>query len=516
MAVAKPTADDINQLVALASRSGCNTVERWKNARNAIDDIVAKDAHDRTAKILNAIATILVERPRGGVFAVGARIIHSRSLLQEGSVQLFLAGNDNIPDEMKQYLEDVWQILQKMAVENRKKLLKKSHMRRSNYFDVTPLKNNDTEATGIPANYLELMQKVYIHGSKKWLQRLNKLYSALRKFIDVVFKHVVPGLADNDSEYKLLDDVVYVLREVEWINTQLEDSEGRDKTPELMSNEQFLRRMCGVGSVVSSLSPDNFTRLDKLNEADKEARKPISCRLNKFVALQFAIAQLERFTRSPRFYRILTMKLVEVICINKSETTVTLPSDAAGWINVLKLALKTSSYEMNEKSETILLKTTPQLKENTSKCPVHCEFNLLKYFASTDFKPPPISYIGVYKLSCAACAAVFAAWNELHDRRFKTRGSHGKWYPAWAAPMGWENKVNEEQLYSSIYQKISDSFTQALNERGFITRILSDSSADSGEELTGFEAENREGVAMALFRKMKESESYQEQEKKEL
>ncbi|OAX77448.1 hypothetical protein ACJ72_08253, partial [Emergomyces africanus] len=71
MEVAKPTADDINQLVALASRSGCyNVGER----RNAIDDmqvtfmpsgVVAEGAHDRTAKILNAIATILVQRPRG-------------------------------------------------------------------------------------------------------------------------------------------------------------------------------------------------------------------------------------------------------------------------------------------------------------------------------------------------------------------------------------------------------------------------------------------------------------------
>ncbi|OAX84023.1 hypothetical protein ACJ72_01620, partial [Emergomyces africanus] len=422
MAVAKPTADDINQLVALASRSGCNIVG---GRRNAIDDmqvtfmssdVVAKDAHDRTAKILNAIATILVQRPRGGVFAVGARIIHSQSLLQDGSVQLFLAGNDNIPDEMKRYLEDVWQILQRMAAENRKKLAKNPRMRRPDYFDVTPPKNNNTEMTEISANYLELLKKVYIHGSKKWLQQLNKLYSALHKFRDVIFKHVVPELADNDSEYELLDDVVYILRQVEWINTQLEDSEGRDKTSELLSSEQFLRRMCAVGSVVSSLSPTKFTHLDELNEADGQTRKSISHRFKKFVVLQFALAQLERFTRSPRFYRILTKKSVEVICINKSETMVTLPSNATGWIDILKLTLKTSSYEMNEKSETIISKIIPQLKENTSKCPVHCECNLLQYFASADFKPPPISYIGVSQLSCAACAAVFAAWNELHDR----------------------------------------------------------------------------------------------------
>ncbi|OAX76994.1 hypothetical protein ACJ72_08712 [Emergomyces africanus] len=80
--------------------------------------------------------------------------------------------------------------------------------------------------------------------------------------------------------------------------------------------------------------------------------------------------------------------------------------------------------------------------------------------------------------------------------------------------MGWENKINEERLYSAIYQKISDSFTQTLNERGFITRILSDSSADSGEEPTGIEGKLKRGSATERYKKMKERKSYQEQEKK--
>ncbi|OAX76923.1 hypothetical protein ACJ72_08784 [Emergomyces africanus] len=74
--------------------------------------------------------------------------------------------------------------------------------------------------------------------------------------------------------------------------------------------------------------------------------------------------------------------------------------------------------------------------------------------------------------------------------------------------MGWGNKVNEEQLYSAIYQKISDSFTQALDERGFITRILSDSSADSGDEASGFVTGQRKGLARKLFMEMKEGEPH--------
>ncbi|OJD11158.1 hypothetical protein AJ78_08012 [Emergomyces pasteurianus Ep9510] len=498
MAVAK-LPDDINKLVALASKFDCDIVGERRYPIDGLQvnfmpsGVVAEEADDRTAKILNAIATILVRRPRGGVFAVGARIIHSDDP-QKGSVQLFLAGNNNIPNETKRHLEDVWQIMQEMALENRKKLARHSRMRRQTYFKVTSPKDIDADATGLSVNYLELMRRVYVHGSKKFLQRLNKLDSALLEFMEIFRLHVMPKISDNHDDYNLLDEVAYVQDEIEWINTQLKDSEGRDRSHELMLSEEFLTRMCKVSTLIRSFSLSKFTHLDVLNRADERTRKPISRRLKKFVALQFALAQLERFTRSPRFYRILGKKSVEVICVNKSEITVTIPSKTADWSNVLKLALNTSGYEMEKKLETVMSKIS-QSKQKKSTHSVHCECNLLKHFINADFKPRPVSYIGVSKLSCAACTAVFAAWNDLHHNyQFKIRGSHGKWYSPWAAPMGWENKsVIEEQLYSVIYQKISDWFTHALNQEGFVKRRLSDSSADSGEEHPGLEVEVKKG-----------------------
>ncbi|OJD13409.1 hypothetical protein AJ78_06143 [Emergomyces pasteurianus Ep9510] len=211
------------------------------------------------------------------------------------------------------------------------------------------------------------------------------------------------------------------------MNTQLKDSEGRDKSLELMLNKEFLIRIGEVSSMISDLSLLKFVNLDKLNEADGQTRKLISRRVKKFEALQFAIVQLERFTRSPRFYRILKKTSIEVICVDKPEIPVTLPSDATGWTKVLKSALDTSDYKMNEKSKALISKVLSQSKKRKSKYPVHCECNLLKYFVTTDFHPRPVSYIGVSKLSCAACAAVFAAWNDLHqDHQFKIQESHGK------------------------------------------------------------------------------------------
>lgn len=66
---------------------------------------------------------------------------------------------------------------------------------------------------------------------------------------------------------------------------------------------------------------------------------------------------------------------------------------------------------------------------------VHCECALIQSFCGDP--PPsewPLAYIGVSKLSCAACHAWIQAFNNVNPRKFETMGSHGRWYPGWAMP----------------------------------------------------------------------------------
>lgn len=66
---------------------------------------------------------------------------------------------------------------------------------------------------------------------------------------------------------------------------------------------------------------------------------------------------------------------------------------------------------------------------------VHCECALI---TKLNLEPHPhnwpVNYIGVSKLSCAACYAWIGAFNATHTVQYQTRGSHGRWYPKWAMP----------------------------------------------------------------------------------
>jgi hypothetical protein len=196
------------------------------------------------------------------------------------------------------------------------------------------------------------------------------------------------------------------------------------------------------------------------------------------------ISQLELFTRSPRLCRIFKKHSFKIICLDEEQTTIELPTSYPGWREVLKNALHTAGFKTNEQSQRIVegAVRSKVAKQARPQCSVHCECKILKYFASQNLKPRPISYIGVSKPSCAACASVFAAWNAQHPSvKYLCRGSHGKWYFPWAVPTGWTGTPakDDSNILGAIYAKIADQFAHALNEVGWAERRMSDSSGPS-------------------------------------
>lgn len=132
--------------------------------------------------------------------------------------------------------------------------------------------------------------------------------------------------------------------------------------------------------------------------------------------------------------------------------------------------------------------------------PVHCECKLLNHFATENLDPPPLSYIGVSKFSCAACACVFSAWNETQPSQYFYRGSHGKWYSPWALPTKWtanpNSKVkNEQELMRAICREVSGNVARAASMYCQRQRLLSDSSATSA----GGATESQETDLGSLF-----------------
>lgn len=86
---------EIDRLVALASTTEIDLADLRRQPTNNMQMTFIPSPvpglPERAARILDSLATILVRQPRGGVFAVGARIIHNTDP-SLGMTELFIAG----------------------------------------------------------------------------------------------------------------------------------------------------------------------------------------------------------------------------------------------------------------------------------------------------------------------------------------------------------------------------------------------------------------------------------------
>lgn len=220
--------------------------------------------------------------------------------------------------------------------------------------------------------------------------------------------------------------------------------------------------------------------------------KPISRLIRKFITLHFAIEELARFTRSTRYYRILKKGNFKVVCLNAAAYPFPVPGSKVEWTSVFESALQSSSagYERNKEYGHFIRQVIESHQNKTGKrqYPVHCECLLLQHFSTEGFispNPRPVSYIGISKLSCPACAAVFNAWNQISNNQFQYHGSHGKWYPPWAVPRAWGKQIkNQPSLFNAIYDEVARLFISTLERKEIIRRHWSDSSAGSTPSVT--------------------------------
>ena len=213
------------------------------------------------------------------------------------------------------------------------------------------------------------------------------------------------------------------------------------------------------------------------------------------VDFHHGINTLERLARSPRMFRLFSKEL-KVLPLAKLETHVELPGDVEGWREVLEKAMLYATRTAVPDSEEILQKAAKRFPVTSRKCPIHCEVSIIEHF-STPRTPPPINYIGVSKLSCAACTAVIKQWRaassaQLADAassapptsaasltQFGTKGSSGKWYFGWGFP----TSTNMQHILDSVYRRASDIFGERMHSAGYAGRKSSESdcSADSDD-----------------------------------
>jgi hypothetical protein len=200
--------------------------------------------------------------------------------------------------------------------------------------------------------------------------------------------------------------------------------------------------------------------------------------LKKVVAIHSHCVVLTKYAHSPRLRHHFHSKLHEVRTIPATITTVPPPADFGKLIeDTLKNPKLVTAKRTRLHQIVGVTQRTFFQNDGSVQAPVHCECALVHYFnnprvASAEMRP--MDYLGVSKLSCNACARFIKASNKYSNRKFYTRGCHGKWYFPWVSPPS-------HQLVSRTFQESMSRYIVALleSEGGARPRRNSDSSCPS-------------------------------------
>jgi len=82
------------------------------------------------------------------------------------------------------------------------------------------------------------------------------------------------------------------------------------------------------------------------------------------------------------------------------------------------------------------------------------------------------SYIGISKLSCAACNLWIQGFNLQGGAKYYTKGSHCKWYPKWGLP-----QLNQDVLSKFMVREISATYRQHCRAKGRLKALADGSNA---------------------------------------
>lgn len=262
--MAEEAATRVNQLVALASTAALDLQGKRRDApeRHPVTFLQTRSADGsgvdkRTAKILDAIAAILVSARIGEIYAVGAQIVHNKRV-EKGAVKLFVASNQEVPPATKDYLGEIWAILQEMANNNHKMLPPNSRMRSQKFVDDTPPKNATGEETiEMSDKFQALIRTVHSHCSPKWTKRIQKGSSSFKTFSSTFVKDTMRTLPPEDP---IIKPLLFLFIQYSWVLRAINNN----NLQVVIDDDKFPENMWRAQRAVRQLEP-MFTRMDEIN-----------------------------------------------------------------------------------------------------------------------------------------------------------------------------------------------------------------------------------------------------------
>ncbi|PWW79724.1 hypothetical protein C7212DRAFT_360933 [Tuber magnatum] len=416
----------------------------------------------RTRAVLDSIANILVFKADSQVVAVALQFTSKAH-----KIRLTIAENGDVDPRLIYYLNRVWEKLQALSNEFAAK---------------GGSDRNETGSPEIPDGValplrVQIFREIFGFTLEKQMKRVRKWWNGLVDFVQKLWERREGAVQGVESD--LLDvtaglfsvirlarkyrrDLRRGLTDDEWQTVHDNSMWASEKAGLVLAD----RKNFGCETLARELNgtyPDNpptprpsntvFEMAQTLSllrlRGDYSKRGANSWRggtndrsegafqlrraLEKLTSLTRHIECLIAFANSPRLRPALRSRM-SISTVPGQTRTVELPGSQEQWKPVLEVVTdKILPWQEGYAGEL-----AEHHKENIRVCPAHCECSLIQYLTTRHHdswdKVPAFSYVGVSKLSCSACRIWLEAFNEAGQRKFYTRGSHGKWYWPWGMP----------------------------------------------------------------------------------
>lgn len=409
----------------------------------------------RCARLLDSLANLSVAAPQHEVIAVAFCPTAS-------SLDLLIAGNQQVPISTTDHLRSLWVSLQELSADYRRynqlsdestsppqpkvSLLPAAVKKRIKKFQRTALKFCGEKLNRRFAKHLKIFQTIDVPqlSSGSSLITIQKLVQRLAHYIEA-------RSTFQDSNWDHLWDGLELLQQL----TEKIDWEDPDDVYESILNVFPLRRY-----------------------------------LDKVVAVLKDIKILLNAANSPRRGQYFTKEFTITTVNSTDPFPFQLANSEDGWQAVIKKALQEINKAKVKQGEEEFEAVATKIKSDAQRLAtrvmsatnlVHCECILLSYMLAHGSERY-IRYIGVSKLCCRGCFHLIRAANTVYGTSFATKGCHHKWYYPWRIPHFPVTK--ESAVVKCVYGEITWSFGHMYP--GFRSKtqgVLSDSeSPDLSED----------------------------------
>jgi hypothetical protein len=207
----------------------------------------------KTARLLDALASILVSRAQHEVIAIGAQVEPSNDLSDHsGKLQLVLAANAALPQTIQAYLEEVWKCMQLLAEHHQELRLPeaKDQVSAVSFNEKSPPPPGDTD-TECQQQHARMAELIYRHNFPKFLRRVRKREAAALRFLEAMRNHIT---REDVLQYNSTAAVMSMLIDYSRLMRLLSAHQvGGKNEVDIVSDPDFLRIMDGLWSAFRHL-----------------------------------------------------------------------------------------------------------------------------------------------------------------------------------------------------------------------------------------------------------------------